>query len=562
MNQHEIDVSTTHPFESDAADIYLAGIKGEVPRLVSLMDRDANNKTFGCMDRTYWAWKFTDFPGARFQEGVCVLSFLYATPFTDNPLYQNANLLRWLTGGIDFWCKIQRSAGDFDEAYPWERSLAATAFTTFYLAEAYNLIGRDTLPAKLAHKLEASVGRAGEWLIRNDETHGFLSNHLAAAAGALYHAHKITGEQRFRDRARYFVNRILQHQSPEGWYDEYGGADPGYQTHGSFYLARCYELSGDEDIALSLERANGFLRHFVHPDLSIGGEYASRNTQTYYPAAFEMMSRWCGAATWIKQEMLPCVESASAAGLRTVDVYNYFPMLNNYVFAYLFACSLEREATSDGPDQNPSRFYFPEAGILKVRKPGYDLYVGTSKGGVIKLFNRKTGELVYNDCGYVGKTKKNRLVSSQWFERRRNVQVNEDGVTVESQFHEVARPVMTPVLFLGFRLFTLTFGRIGKVSYWLKSLLVKVLIYRNRNLDVQLRRHIVIREDGIDVTDCLAGSERSQLQSLTSGELFTTIHMGSSRYFLPNELTDREIRNMDTGFLLSGSKAKTEIRVS
>ncbi len=562
MSQEPTDLLDVTANRSGDADLYLGCIRSEIPRLLSLMDRDAHSKTFGCMDRTYWAWKFTDFPGARFQEGVCTMAFLYATPFEDNVLYQNTNLLRWITAGIEFWCDIQRSSGDFDEAYPQERSLAATAFTTFYLAEAYAMLGGNALSATLARKIHSSMERAGNWLIKNDETHGFLSNHLAAAAAALYHVHQITGDPRFRDRARQFIDRILQRQSSEGWYDEYGGADPGYQSHGSFYLARCYELSGDEDVAHSLERANRFLCHFVHPDLSIGGEYASRNTQTYYPAAFEMMAHRCGTATWIKTEMLPGIRTGSSAGLSTVDVYNYFPMLNNYVFAYLSAIAAREEAAADGPDQKASRIFFPKAGILKIRKPAYDLFVGLAKGGVIKLFNRKTGKLVFNDCGYIGWTNRNRLVSSQWFEPDREIQVMEESVTVLGDFYEVSRPVMTPLLFLGFRMFTLTLGRFGKISYWLKSVLVKALIYRKKNLDIQLRRDVTFKEEGINVTDSLAGSERTRLQSLTSGELFTTIHMGSSKYFLPNELVVQETRNMDAGFLFSGDKATVEVRVS
>ncbi len=39
---------------------------------------------------------------------------------------------------------------------------------------------------------------------------------------------------------------------PEGWYDEYGVAHPGYQSHGSFYLVRLWQLSGDDELAASL----------------------------------------------------------------------------------------------------------------------------------------------------------------------------------------------------------------------------------------------------------------------------------------------------------------------
>jgi hypothetical protein len=269
--------------------VYLDAIRRNAVRVLGLMDREPLSPTRGCMDRTFWAWKFTDFPGARFQEGLCALSFLNAAGFDGNPYHGSPILRSWIAGGFDFWAAIQRRAGDFDEAYPLERSFAATAFTSFYLSEAWSFLEGD-LPAATADRFKAALAKAGSWLTRNDETHGFLSNHLAAAAAALQHAYRITGEDRFERRARYFLERILDHQSGEGWYDEYGGADPGYQTHGSFYLARYLELNPDPDLRDSLERASRFLAHFVHPDRSIGGEYASRNTQTYYPAAFEMLS--------------------------------------------------------------------------------------------------------------------------------------------------------------------------------------------------------------------------------------------------------------------------------
>ena len=109
----------THP--------YWAAIVDQAPRVLGLMDREALSPTSGCGDRTYWAWKFTDFPGARFQESLCVLSFLYRTPGSE--YFKNPNLLTWIGRGMEYWCKIQYKDGSFDEAYPFERSLAATAFT-------------------------------------------------------------------------------------------------------------------------------------------------------------------------------------------------------------------------------------------------------------------------------------------------------------------------------------------------------------------------------------------------------------------------------------------------
>jgi len=519
-----------------AATFYRTAILAQVPRVLSLMDRERLSPTSGCCDRTFWAWKFVDLPRSRFQEALCVLGFLYATPLPESTYHKNPQLLEWIEFGLRFWASIQHRDGSFDEAYPFERSLAATAFTTFYVGECLRFVepGLSADTRSLAH---SAMARAGRWLARNDETHGFLSNHLAAAAAALLHAHRASGDALFQRRARYFLERILRHQSREGWYLEYGGADPGYQTHGSFYLARCWQMLGEAQLEASLTRSMDFLAHFVHADGSLGGEYASRNTQTYYPAAFEMMASRSPAASWIAERMRPSLENAAAASLRCIDSYNYFPFLNNYVFAYLACADAARSAlTPQEPSASAGLCWFPEAGIARVRRERFDAYVGTAKGGTLKVFDRRQGRLVYSDCGYIGVLKGGRLFSSQYQDARLPVEVREDRVTLERDFCEVTRPVPSPFAFLLFRLFMLTLGRIPALARWVKNLLVSVLIYRKRRVAVRLRRVIVLSDVEIRVSDHLSGPGGVRAESLRWEQMFTTVHMGSSRYFIPNEL--------------------------
>ena len=522
--------------DADVREAYQSRLSAEANRVLGMLDRESFSRTFGCIDRTYWAWKFTDFPGSRFQEGLCFLSFLYSTPFEGNLLYRNESLIGWLQGGLQNWTGQQHKAGDFDEAYPGERSLAATAFTSFYLSEAFLLI-EEQLDADVSMQFKRSLAKAADWLCRNDETHGFLSNHLAAAAAALLHAHRLLGSDEYYQRYRYFIRRILDRQSDEGWYEEYGGADPGYQTHGTFYLARCFQLTEDSELLESLERSCEFLQHFIHPDRSLGGEYASRNTQTYYPAGYEMLSDKLAAARWIASEMRPAILDGSAAGLLSVDPYNYFPLLNNYVFA--LRANMGRKTDSSclsSPLEKTYQLYLPKAGLLKVRKQKFDLYVGISKGGVVKLFDRQTNKLKFSSCGYIGKLNNGTPVSSQSFDLLRGARVSSDAIELSAQFYTFSRPVMTPIKFLLFRVFSLVTGRIGTVASWLKRTLVKVLIYRKESLEITLNRQIRVSEDGIELVDRITGTDLVNISELEHKSIFTTIHMGSSRYFIPNEL--------------------------
>jgi len=517
-------------------DIYRDAILHEVPRILSMMDREPLSPTAGCCDRTFWAWKFVDFPGARFQEALCVLGFLHATDFPGNSCAGNPALVQWIDSAMQYWCGLQHGDGSFDEAYPYERSLAATSFTTFYVAEALGFVG-DRLPRTTTDRVHRTIRAAAEWLTRNDETHGFLSNHLAAAAGALQHAYRLTGDARFQERYRYFLDRILSHQSSEGWYEEYGGADPGYQTHGSFYLARCWQLTEDDRLATSLEEGMRFIAHFVHPDGSFSGEYASRNTKTYYPAACEMLAHRDPVSAWMADTMRPSLSNGATAALRGIDRYNYFPFLNNFIFAYL--ASAGRHSNGDpAPDPTPDAglVNFAKAGIVRIRRPRYDAVVGTAKGGVLKVFDRARRRLVFSDCGYVATLDDGRLLATQYDDPNRPTTITPERIVMDGALIGVSRPTMTPPRFIAFRGFTLTVGRMAWLAQWLKRYLVKVLIYRRRPTKVAVRRTVHFAEESITVRDELRGADGSRVRDLQHASQFATVHMGSARYFIANEL--------------------------
>ena len=160
---------------------------------------------------------------------------------------------------------------------------------------------------------------------------------------------------------------------------------------------------------------------------------------------------------------------------------------------------------------------------------------------------------MYSDCGYIGRLAGGRLLSSQQQDGSRATYVGADRIQIEGDFFEVSRPTMTPLRFVAFRLTSLSLGRLPLLARWLKKLLVRVLIHRKRRLSMHLLRTIELGETSVSVRDTLSGSAGAQVESLRWGELFTTIHMGSSRYFVDNEL-------METS--LSGPNVPREVEAS
>lgn len=505
-------------------------------------DREPFSLTYGCFDRSFWAWKFTDFAGARFQESAYTLAHLYTSEH-DNPLRGQAKALAWTRAAMAFWRTLQHRDGSFDEAYPFEHSLAATAFTGFYVGEAFRLIGSE-FPLTEQAALRTTFAQAGDWLCRNDEHHGVLSNHLAAAAAALTVIERITEDHRYGARARHFLQRIYDRQSTEGWYDEYGGADPGYQTHGTFYLARIWQLTQDAALLDSLDRSAAFLKHVIHPNGTLGGEYGSRNTEFYFPAGFEMLAPASADAAAIAHFMRPAVAKSTPAGLAMMDRYNLLPMLNNYLFAAAASVAAPAERTPL-PCEQEGEWHFRDAGLLVRTTATYYAVVGLSKGGIVKLYDRRTGQPVASDCGYWARLGDKRIVSSQSLARPARSTIEAGRIELDAEFVQINQRVMTPWLFMAFRLFSLTWGRFQAVADRIKRILVDALVRRRRSVPMALRRTITLQPSEVTVEDVLTASSGLAVETVAAGDKFATIHMGSSRYFQEQELSTGDAGTLD-----------------
>lgn len=504
---------------------YAAHALAQMPRLLSRMDREACSKTYGGFDRTFWGWKFTDFAGSRFQESLYAMTWFYTTP--KNIYYQNDRILEWIKAGFQYWQTLQHNDGSFDEAYPFERSLAATSFTSFYLGEAFLRLKEK--PAALIETFR----KAGDWLCKNDEHHGVLSNHLAVAAAALEIISRITGESKYAERGRYFIDRILSRQSNEGWYEEYGGADFGYQTHGTFYLARYWELTRDENLLESLKRSAKFIAYFIHPNGTLGGEYGSRNTSFYFPAGFEILAGVCETSAAIAKFMRASVTAQAAAGLSMMDAYNFCPLLNNYLFAQDAAKDL-----ADAPLPFMGTFHreFPEAGLLVHTTEKYQAVFAPSKGGVLKIYDKAAAKLAFSDCGYWARLTKGGSISSQSFSTANNARYANTSAAVTTSFAKINQRVMNPILFIGFRGFMITIGRQKQLALLIKNILVKALVSRRKTINAILERGVTFDEDTVTIEDRLSIGPDVGIGPLHLDAKFSTIHMGSARYYQSEEL--------------------------
>ena len=254
--------------------IYAEVALSQIPRLLSLMDRKKSSKTYGSFDRNYWQYKVIDFPGASFQIAILPLAMVYTTEYPNNIYYKHYKIREWAIAAMEFLSEIQNHDGGFNQDYPYIWSVAGVAFPAYSVSEAYLLLSKElNHPSK--EIIIEMLKKAGKWLLNSNDVK--VTNQESGAAMALYNIYQITGDDKYRDGAENKIRRILKNQSPDGWFYEYGGGDPGYLTLGIDYLAKYYQKTGDKDLLKSLKKSVDFVSYFIHPNGTMGGEYASRN---------------------------------------------------------------------------------------------------------------------------------------------------------------------------------------------------------------------------------------------------------------------------------------------
>ena len=508
----------------DNNSVYMNKLLSQFPRLLSLYDLNSYSRTRGFGDRLHWGWKLIDFNNGTFQGDIHALSIMVKLGlFVDERREKVKEWIRWIIEGIE---KIRYRNGSMIESFPYEYSFCVTALVAFDLLSAIEHLEVEWDESE--HRWALSVAEPLiDFISRHDEVHGFISNHLATAAAAVNKWNLLSGDK--NSRGEKILSRIMEKQSEEGWYLEYEGPDPGYQTLCTYYLADYYYHNPDSTLLESLRKSIEFLSYFIHPDGTVGGEYGSRNTEVYYPAGFEVLKEDIPLAGAIARVMRKSIEENRTVSLEAIDPGNFIPMLNSYAAAALFAdfnrTNIELKCEQEQVDK-----FFLQAQIRIHGTPKYYAIVGVSKGGVVKVYDKQQRRIVWDDGGYIGVAEKFGEVSTQFWSTDREVVNNPESIKVESPFFKVFREYPTPVRFTLLRILNITIMRNLTLGNWVKRLLVKMLITRKKPIPASVIRTISFRNNGVEIVDEVR-SNNVRFRWLEYGRKFTTIHMASSGYF-------------------------------
>ncbi len=101
----------------------------QIPKLLTLLDRNPHSPTYGCFDRNFWQYKIIDFPSGMAQEFVWPLALAYDTPVASNPFYRQPAIRDWVEAGILYAAQSAHQDGSCDDYFPYERAGGAAAFS-------------------------------------------------------------------------------------------------------------------------------------------------------------------------------------------------------------------------------------------------------------------------------------------------------------------------------------------------------------------------------------------------------------------------------------------------
>jgi len=503
---------------------YHAQVLAVLPRVLAMLDTDATSDSYGVADRVYWAWGLSDFGNGTFQGAAHGLARLWRHGLWPYPTSREA-FLRRIDALFRGTRQLTRGDGSLEEAFPREGSFCVTALVAFDLMCALELLD-DQLDGLRRQHWRATIAPLIDYLCVADETHAIISNHLATAVAALVRWQRQEGDGRAERRAGILLQRILQHQSDEGWFREYDGADPAYQSLCLYYLADVHLRRPDLALDQPLQRACTFLSHFVHPDGSFGGIYGSRCVRFFVPAGFLALAPAQPQAAAIARRMAASIAQRRVVTLDTLDDLNLIPFFNAYCWSAVLAGSpLPPDAPTLPCDGAPFRRSFPSAGLLVDRGMQHYTIINTLRGGIVQHYAHDHQRI---DAGVILRDRAGRCGSTQGQDPDASVVLDEHGVTISTRFSAMPRALPQPWHTLVLRLLALTLFRHRAVREWVKRQIVARVITGVRLWPARHRRRIIFGA-ALVIEDHTSAPPGYTVAAPTHP--FVAIHMASQGYW-------------------------------
>jgi len=396
----------------------------------------------------------------------------------------------------------------------------------------------DRLDPALASRAREMLRRGIEFSLKHEEAYAFIANHLAHHAYVYLLAHEMLDDHRCYQRAEEALHRIEVHTDPEGWHQEYTGADPGYQTRTLAYLVRCLdrlEPAPRRRCEALCHRSAAFLDRLILPDGTLYAMFGSRNTAIVHPSGIEYMAlhwpeRFAGLAFRVRES----IRTGRAILPMHLEFDNFVRLFDDFIDAQ--RCYEQNRILSPTED-GPAPFHLDGAGLTMTRTDNVRVYCHHKYGGAVAVYRQDA--LLCKDAGLLFERADGRcfgarnVLSPSTLQRR-----DERTTTVCTELFESLHRELTPLRLVVLRLLNLTVLRVGWFADRFRTLIVRSMITgRPRRGHGTVTRRVTVDAASLRIEDeCRLAFVPRRVGRRTELNLF---HMASSRY---NHPADRRLR--------------------
>ncbi|MDD3283111.1 MAG: hypothetical protein PHY41_06530 [Candidatus Cloacimonetes bacterium] len=481
------------------------------PRLLSQICRDSGSRFYGSCDRNWWHYKIRDFSSIILQQAGYYLC--EAAKLDEYSLVRD-KFCEYARASVDFWAQQAVRIGAFEEYYPWERSYPALAFSTLSAAKVIMQLGLDIAEYKQA------LQRAVNQLIHRKEYEA--TNQYIAGLAALFTIHKIAPDLVNLPRIEQKLEGVLQRQSQEGWFNEYGGPDLGYLSVSIDCMWDIYDLHPHRWILQSIHKAIIFIDEVLIGRQSIG-QHNSRNTDYLAPygifrAAGQSEEAMFAPARRIATRIFGNIMSMEHFVHAIDDRYLCHYLGHSFVRAYALICSKQWQ-TPNYETQTLVKV-FAECGYCIVKEAAFSIFISSVKGGNISVIGENGA--FFSDYGWQF-DKRGYCYVSNWWGASSLESESGDEYQIVGTFVKTREQKSSPLLHIGLRVASAVLGK--NIIAYLKAL----LIFCKPDSKYQFKREIRILKRSLEITDKLYNVKG--ISSLRRAPEFSRRHVASADSF-------------------------------
>lgn len=523
-------------------DVYAQRGLSQVPRLLSLEDRNPFSPTYGCCNREFWLCRSTDFPSSIAQFGMHALALAWRHEMPGNIYYQHDKVREWTVAAMQYWMKIQKSDGSFDEFYPNERGWAGpTGFLLYSMINSYRLLG-EGFPDRLRDPFLTACEKAGRYLARWDEP-GVLANHHAMAVLPVFEAAWLLDSGELWAGYQAKLDEFYSYCDPEGWCLEYDGADPGYLSATVSFLGKIYKhraqvprVAQDSKMREVMLKAVEFCAYFAYPNGHYAGTAGSRQTLHFYPHGFELLAPESPLAASVADAMLAGLRDGALVPPEIQEDRYFQYRVPEFLLSYVDYGPRPAAKPPLPCEGEPFERFFPRGRYYMRKTEQSYLVANLAKGGVLKNFDLAQKKLTYNDCGVLAQLEDGQLVTSQWVDDAYKVTHEPGRLAVSGTAHKVATKIFNPITFILFRLTMLAIGWNTWVAYQMKGLIRRLLMTKAKVMPLRFSRVVELAGEELVVTDTIELDGEARVARMLLGDEMPIRYVPQSRYFQPQEL--------------------------